>query len=241
MYRFIKDFSLKYTDTDFNDNLKLSALCEMLEEAACLSAEELGFGYSVLQPKGYGFILANWYIELFRPVKLGEILTVHTWPLKPKKLIVLRDFEFYVGSEKVGVGTSRWCLVNLSDFSMLPASAVFSEGAVYNDFRSVDIANFKIASIGCAEPSYSKIVSYSDYDHYYHVNNTKYADFLLDAFSVEEMKGKSISKVRINYVKQSKFGDVLTVFKQRQSDGSWVVEAKACGELRTQMQVEFND
>ena len=241
MYWHSKDYEIRYTDVDFNDNLKLSSLLSVMEQSACLSADELGFGYSVLQPKKLGFILVNWYIEFTKPVVLGDVLTIHTWPIKPKRLIVLRDFEFFVGGEKVGAATSRWCLVDLNVFCMMPSSAAFREDLVYNDFRSIEMPTAKIPEIAGEEPSYSKFVSYSDYDHYNHANNTKYADFLLDAFSVDELAGKYVSKVRINYVKQSKYGERLEFFKQRQPDGGWVVEGRVDGELRTQMLAYFDD
>lgn len=240
LYCHIKDYEIRYTDVDVSDNLKLSSLLSLMEESACLSADELGFGYGVLQPKNVGFVLVNWYIDMFRPVKLGEVLSVHTWPLKPKRLIVLRDFELFVGDEKVGVATSRWCLVDLADFKMLPSSAIFNDERTYNDFRSVDVSNVKIPECTGGERAYSKIIAYSDYDHYNHANNTKYADFLLDAFTVDEMRDKSYTAVRITYVKQSKEGEKLDFYKRKQEDGSWVVEGKVGDDKRVQLQVKFN-
>lgn len=241
MYCHSKDYEIRYTDVDLSDNLKLSSLLSLMEESACLSAEELGFGYSALQPKNYGFIMVNWYIEMNRAVKLGDVLTVHTWPIKPKRLIVLRDFELYVGSEKVGVATSRWCLVDLANFKMLPSNAAIDENIHYNDFRSVDVSNIKVPECNGGEPSYSKLVTYSDYDHYNHVNNTKYADFLLDVFTVDELRGKSIASVKITYIKQSKEGESLDFYRERLDDGSWVVEGRVADEKRVQMQVVFDD
>lgn len=241
MYCHCKDYEIRYTDVDASDNLKLSSLLSLMEESACLSAEELGFGYSALQPKNYGFIMVNWYIDLNRAVKLGEILTIHTWPIKPKRLIVLRDFELYVGSERVGVATSRWCLVDLVNFKMLPSTAALDENIQYNDFRSVDVSNIKVPDCNGGKLCYSKVVTYSDYDHYNHVNNTKYADFLLDAFTVDEMKDKSYSEVRITYVKQSKEGEKIDFCRAPLDDGSWVVEGKVGDEKRIQMQIKFND
>ena len=45
MYRHKKFYDVKYTDADAYDNLKPSALLSFMEESACLSADELGFGY----------------------------------------------------------------------------------------------------------------------------------------------------------------------------------------------------
>lgn len=239
MYRHKKSYEIRYTDVDFQDNLKLSALMSMLEESACLSADELSFGYAVLAPKNIGFILSNWYIKLNRPIRLGEAVTVHTWPIKPKKLIVLRDFEIYVGEEKVGVATSRWCLVDLKSFTMLPASAIFeNDNREYNDFRSVEFNSWKIPVFEEQNPVYEKLVSYSDYDHYNHINNTKYGDLLMDAFPVWELENKYVSSAQITYVKQCKYGEKLQFFKKN-DEGFYLVEGRVDGELRAQLKVEL--
>ena len=241
MYLHKKDYEIRYTDVDFNDSIKLSSLLSLMEESACLSADELGFGYSVLQPKNIGFILVNWYVELFKPVKLGDVLTIHTWPIEPKKLIVFRDYELFVGGEKVGVATSRWCMVDLLTFNMLPASRVFSDNMVYNDFRSVAFNGWKIPSLNVSgSPDYVKYVSYSDYDHYNHVNNTKYGDLLLDAFAPCDMQSKAIECAQISYVKQCKYGEKLEFFKQELEDGFYVVEGRVDGEVRIQLKVKFH-
>ena len=41
---------------------------------------------------------------------------------------------------------------------MLPSTVAFSEDMVYNDFRSVEVTNFKIPEISCDKPDYSKFV-----------------------------------------------------------------------------------
>ena len=241
MYRHKKTYELRYTDLDAYDNLKLSSLLSFLEESACLSADELGFGYDDIAPRNMGFIVVNWYIELFRPVKFGDNLEVHTWPIRPKHLIFLRDYELFCGGEKVGVCTARWCMIDTQNFTMLPANAYFKEGDFdnYNTERSIDFKAWKIPQIENAETSYSKTVKYSDYDHYFHVNNTKYADFMTDVFSVEELKGKYLKKIQITYVKQCKYGEKLD-FVRKDVDDYTLVEGRVDGELRVQLKVDID-
>ncbi|MGN0824369.1 MAG: acyl-[acyl-carrier-protein] thioesterase [Candidatus Coproplasma sp.] len=236
MYCNIKNYSIRYTDVDFQDSLKLSALLSLMEESACDSADELGFGYSVLQPKNIGFVILNWHLELYRAIKLGEVLTVRTWPVKPRRLTVFRDFELYVGDEKVGVATSRWCVINLEDFKIIDPSCAFGENMTYNETRSVEVLNWKIPSVTTSECGYSKQVTYSDYDHYNHVNNTKYADFLLDVFSPEELKGKYISTVDVNYQTQCKYGETLDFYREDLNDCT-LIEGKVDGVTRVQMRI----
>lgn len=242
MYRHKKIYELRYTDFDAYDNLKPSALLSFLEESACLSADELGFGYAEVAPKNIGFIVVNWYIELNSSVKLGDSLEIHTWPLIPKHFVFLRDYELYIGGKKVGVATARWCMIDTVNFNMLPANAFFGEGAFdnYNTERSVDFRAWKIPACENGELLYSKKITFSDYDHYFHVNNTKYADYLLDVFSVDEMKGKSIKSLQVTYVKQCKAGEVL-YFYRFDNDGYSVVEGRVNGEPRVQFKVVFNE
>ncbi|MGN1103720.1 MAG: acyl-[acyl-carrier-protein] thioesterase [Candidatus Coproplasma sp.] len=236
MYCNVKNYNLRYTDVDFKDDLKLSSLLSLMEESACASADELGFGYSVLQPKNIGFVILNWHIELYRAIKLGEVLTVHTWPVKPKRLTVFRDFELYCGDELVGVASSRWCVIDLGMFKIINPASAISEDLVYNEKRSVEVLNWKIPAVNSDECVYSKTVTYSDYDHYNHVNNTKYADFLLDVFSIDDISGKYIASVDVNYQNQCKAGEVLNFYKEEQ-EGCTLIEGRVDGQTRVQMRI----
>lgn len=242
MYRNIHKYEIRYTDVDVYDNLKPSSLLSFLEESACFSADELGFGYNVISKKDLGFIVANWYLEFVRPVKLGEALEVHTWPLRPKYMIFLRDYELYSSGEKIGAGTSRWCMVDMKTFSMSPISAFFDEHFFdnYNTERSIAFNSWKIPAADKAAKIFSRKIALSDYDHYFHVNNTKYADFMLDAFTLEELKGKFIKRMQVTYVKQCKLGEVLDIYRQ-DVDGCIIVEGRVGDELRVQFKVETDE
>lgn len=242
MHRHKKDYQLRYTDVDAYDNLKLSSLLSFLEESACRSADELGFGYDDLVPNHLGFIVVNWYVKLYKRIKLGDILTIHTWPLKPKMLTCLRDYELYCGEEKVGVCSSRWCMIDADRFVPVPVTVFFSADSLenYTKERSIEFNDWKIPAISAGEVVYSKEVMFSDYDHYFHVNNTKYADFMLDVFSVEELRGKSVSSAQITYVKQCKEGERID-FSKEKIDEFYFVEGRVGGELRVQMRIKFDD
>lgn len=243
MYRHIKKYEIKYSDADAFDRIKLSSLLSLMQESACLSADELGFGYSDIAPHNVGFILANCFIELNREVKLGDILEVHTWPLAPQHLVFLREFEFYIGGENVGASTTRWCMVNLNTFEFVPAFSHFAKDffSGYNTERALDFNGWKISKIQSSESVYAKTVSFSDYDHYFHVNNAKYADMLIDAFSVEELRGRKIKSLQITYAKQCKYGENIRFFREEDAEGAYILEGRVDGELRVQARIVFDE
>ena len=85
-YEHIKEFSIKYCDADFKDEIKPSVALSLMEEVACSSADELGFGYAFIKPRGYAFMVSNICCEFLRPVRLGDRIRVKTWPLPPMNL-----------------------------------------------------------------------------------------------------------------------------------------------------------
>ncbi len=242
MYKYINKYDIRYTDVDSFDTLKFSSILGILQEAACKSADELGFGYDVIMPQGIGFILSNWYVEMFKPVKLEDDLEIHTWPLTPKYVIFNRDFEIYSNGEKVGVATSRWCMIDLKTFTMLNMNKFF-EGYDFSDFnpnRSVEFKAWKIPAATAAEPSYEKKVVFTDYDHYMHVNNTKYADFVIDCFTLDELQGKFLSRMQVTYVKQCKMGETISFYRDDLEDGSHIVEGRVGDDVRVQVKLAFS-
>jgi acyl-ACP thioesterase len=225
---------------DVYDKAKLSTTLSFLEESACLSADELGFGYDVLAPKNLGFIIVNLYMEFEEDIVLGDTVAVHTWPIKPRHSVFFRDSELYVNGKKVGASTARWFMIDTSSYTLMPSSAHFKdeEFESYNTERALEFSKWKIMPQPDAEFIYSKTATYSDCDHYFHVNNTKYADILMDAFTIEELKGKTIKSVQITYVKQCKAGEEIKVYKKLSED-FYYIEGRVDGELRVQMKVKI--
>lgn len=236
-----RTYQLRYTDFDFKDDLKPSSLLGLVQEAACSSADELGFGYEVLKPKELGFIIVNTYCELVGPVNIGDELTVETWPLPPRHVIFERDYRVKnQKGETVALLASRWCLVDLKNFNLLtpdPLGETHTQ-CPYNPNKSVQVPAWKIPKIGEGGREAIRItVGSSRCDHYFHANNTYYADFFLDCFTMEEL-ARPIKNFQIAYVKQAKEGVELVFFRKDEGNIS-VCECHHGEELIAQFRIEF--
>lgn len=235
-----RSFELKYSDVDYKDELKASALLAFVQEAACSSADELGFGYEDLKPHGYGFLVIATYCECLRPMCLGDVITVQTWPLPPRHVIYERDYRILNGAGEVCANlASRWCLIDLEKMELLtPDRLEAHTRCPYNPNKSTN-AVWKIGKLnGEGRLCYSMKIAPSHCDHYLHANNTRYADFFLDCFSMEELSARPIKTFQISYIKQIKEGQ--EVFFYRKDEGeTCTLEARVEGELMTQFCVKF--
>ncbi len=227
-YEHKKEFLIKYCDVDFKDELKISAALSYMEEVACSSADELGFGYAFVKPRGYAFMVTNIHAEFIKPVPLGKLALVKTWPTPPTHVIFGREYQFTDAAGEIYCNaTSRWCLIDLSSGRILQSKAVEGQDySTYNTTRLVDGVRWKLPTFAKEEGKlkFSFTVANSEYDHNMHVNNTRYADYCMNCFSVEELAVREVKSFTASYVKQCKEGQTLAFYRKEIEDGSYLIE-----------------
>ena len=235
------EYTLRHSDFDFKDELKLSSLLALLQESAGFSADELGFGYLDLKSKNLAFIIVNTCCEILRPVRLGEKATVETWPLPPRHVIYERDSRVRVGEEVVANVATRWCLVDPDEFRLLTPDRLGEANArcPYRAERTLEVDNWKIPKLTEGKEIYRMRVGVSQCDHYKHVNNTRYADFFCDCFTMDALS-RPVRYFQIAYGKQAKEGAEISFFRKDEGDSS-VCEARSDGEVLAQFRIRFGE
>lgn len=244
LYEHIKTFDVKYCDTDFKDELKPSAVLAYLEEVACSSADELGFGYSYLKPRGYAFMLTNIRCEFLSPVPLGAHITVKTWPTPPSYVVFGREYQILSESGDILMNaTSRWCMVDMKSGRLLQSKVLDNQDySAYNPSRALDVNRWKLPPFTPEEGElrFSLTVANSEYDHNMHVNNTRYADYCFNCFSVEELAKKQLKGFALGYVKQCREGDALRFFRKQTEESAFLVQGfNEQNEIVVQSEISF--
>lgn len=246
-YRYESTFKTDFCDVDFKDERKISSFLSLFEVAASASAEELGFGYSYLKPRGYAFFLTEIRCELKRAVSLGSFLRVVTWPTPPSYVVFGREFEGYdENGEKILAATSRWCAVDFATGKLLSPKAFpeqnYTDESVYDPARSAENLQGKTARFPMeeGEEKFFLKIANSEYDHNMHVNNTRYADYCLNCFSVEELSSRRVTFFSLSYVKQCKEGETLRFFRKDEADRSLICGFNERGENVTRAEFRFD-
>lgn len=227
-YEHSRDFCIKYCDADFKDELKVSVALALMEEVACSSADELGFGYAYVAPKGYAFMVTNMHCAFFKPIKIEENVRVKTWPTPPSHVVFGREYQFFSEQDELCINaTSRWCLVDMKTGKLLQSKAIDNQDySTYNTTKLFEDVRWKLPvfDIGEGELKFTITIANSEYDHNMHVNNTRYADYCFNCFSVAELKDLRLKEFDISYVKQCREGETLRFYRQGQENGSYLVQ-----------------
>ncbi len=227
-YEHVKTFLAKYCDVDFKDELKLSSALSYLEEVACSSADELGFGYSYIKQKNCAFMITNIHCEFISPIVLGEKMQVKTWPTPPTHVVFGREYQILSEKDEVCLNaTSRWCLVDMQTGRLAQSKTVDNQDySTYNTTKLFDNVQWKIPSFHMEEGElkFTITIANSEYDHNMHVNNTRYADYCLNCFTVGELAKMRLKNFSISYVKQCKEGETLRFYKKSIGNGAYLTQ-----------------
>ena len=246
-YEHIEKFKIKYCDCDFKDELKPSITLALMEEVACASADELGFGYAFLKPKGVAFMVSNVVCEFYKPMRLGETVCLKTWPLVPSYATFGREYQIHSTNGELQMNaSSRWCAVDVQSGKLLSSKFLDNQDySTYNSARALQIDRWKIPVFSKEDGAlkFTLCIANSEYDHNMHVNNTKYADYCFNCFSVAELAARKLCRFAISYVRQCKEGETIAFYRKKAEDSEtyYVQGFNEKDELVVQCEIVFEE
>lgn len=189
---------------DFQRRLSLPGLLALFQEMAWNHAEHSGHGYSMITEHSHAWVLARQHIEVQRWPAWNEVVELRTWLRPPRGLLVFRDFEI-VGCAR-GVGT--WMSIDIATrHPRAPqlGSAQFQR-AGHHPFQPVRIEPFEKGE-GLATFQ----VRPGDLDLNGHVNNLRYAQWILDSLPIQTHRQHQLQSYEVNFLAEVCEGDRVTV------------------------------
>ena len=212
---FTKEYPLTTGESDRYDRLSPVAILDISQDMAGKHADELHIGFKDVFPKGIIWIVARVKYEVLEYPECTDDVVVNTWPKVPSRVDMDREIEFKSkeGKKQLIKVIQKWVLWNYKENKMLFPSAVDLQGEFNQDVLFTDkfrpLTSFKLEN-----KVYSFQVKPSQIDHNMHMNNTKYAEEILNAVRLKE--DEVIKTFEINYIKQCMLDDKLEVYVDKQ-------------------------
>jgi medium-chain acyl-[acyl-carrier-protein] hydrolase len=173
---------------DCRRRLSLPGLLALFQEMAWRQAEQAGHGYAVMIARRQGWVLARQQVEVNRWPDWNELVELRTWLRAPRGLLVFRDFEVACGKEILARGVGTWMAIDMLSRQPVAPFLGRAEFCTGLNFQPVRIEPFVAAAeLGRVQ------VRASDLDLNGHVNNLRYAAWVLDAVQVESLRGYEVN------------------------------------------------
>ena len=195
-----ESFTLLTRDCDLKGTWRLSAVLEAMQEAAGAHCLLLGCGREELLKKNIVWVLSRSEIHMTRYPRIGEKITLHTFPM-PNRICFFPRYYIFTDErgELIGKAGTLWLLLDTQTRKMLPPGDV---GRLIPDNRDLTVPMNLPATVGNlqGEEFVSEYMPvYTDMDVNGHVNNTRYADWLCNVFGMETMSRFDPETVIFNY------------------------------------------
>lgn len=220
----MKDFSLfeqRYDVasylTNSQGNLGLFALLNIFQDIASNHAELLGLGLKEMHTLKKFWVLTRQAVRMEEWPKWKDEIVVKTWIRLESGPFSSRDFSIHKGNQQIGVCSTSW--VSLDAESRKPV--IFDRSNILSqliDQGKVDLEATKIAPQTTVEDLIRFHVRNSDLDHNMHVNNTKYAQWILDAIPLELHFQHKLKSYEVNFLAETRLGDSIIVQKGESGD-----------------------
>ncbi len=210
-----REYILRANDSDKFGRIKPSAVLELFQDAASLHAEELGVGFDDMTKNSHLWVLTRTKFKIISNPRKFQKLIVKTWPLKPGRLIHRREccIEDENGTPMI-IGSSEWVVIHSESRRPVSAPELYS---LNEDFCTDMMLEEKFSKVPDFEENATPRVinaGFSELDSNNHINNTKYANYILDA--VSPSASDILSSFQIDYRKEVLEGTRLYIYHKRE-------------------------
>lgn len=199
-------FVITIYDIDFCGNLKLNSILNYFQEVATRHAMILNIDYHNLIKVNEFWVLSRICAEVDRYPKLGDEITVVTYPISPRLVDCDRDYYILDKSGEVLIrGVSKWLILDSNTHKIKKVNPRYFEGLSFFDKRAIQNPEWKVEQVENMEEVYNNKVTLDDIDFNRHMNNSKYANVIFNAFSPEDVLDKKIKAFSINYLSEMRY------------------------------------
>ncbi len=234
-----KEYILRASDFDKFGNIKPSSVLDLFQDAAGQHAVEIGVGFDDMIKRSYLWVLTKVKFEILsQPKSYGKVI-VKTWPLEPNRLTYRREYAIEdENGERLIVGSSEWVVIHSEKrrFVSAPDLYPFTDG-----FHTEIMCEEKLTKVRDFEISgapYIVNTGFSDLDVNDHVNNTKYANYVLDALNPEKAQG--LKEFQIDYRKEVLGGTKLCIHHKKEDETVLVKGQNDDGDIMFACKLHYN-
>lgn len=190
--------------------LGLYGLLNLLQDAAWIHATHLGHGYDEMIREQTAWVLTRQKLKMDKWPKWGDDVELRTWVRPLKGIMAVRDFEIWHQGEKLGECTTQWLILDLR--TRKPVEKVMQDTGQFRADAPEFLETNKIMLKSDLKELAQFQVRNSDLDLNGHVNNTRYAQWILDSISYDKHREYTLKEYEVNFIAETKSNDTIVIY-----------------------------
>lgn len=213
---YCQEFALRTSDFDCRGQIKPSAVLDLFQEVAGAHAVELGVGFDDFIEKGLIWVLVKVKFKIENDIKEHQKVIVKTWPLPAGRVTLQREYRIEDENGQTLVkGTSEWVTVHSEKRRIVPPTNVYPLEE-YCEGRMFEEKLVKVSDFTESKTATEVIPQFCDLDRNGHVNNIRYADYVLNALKPKEQK---VRQFQIDFHREIMSGMKVSILLSENENG----------------------
>ena len=233
-----KEYSLRASDFDKFSRIKPSSVLDLFQDAAGQHALEIGVGFADMLAREYLWVLTRIKFEIISQPVNYQTVVVKTWPLEPNRLNFRREYciEDIEGNRLI-IGSSEWVVIHSTERKFLSVPNLYNYDGEYHNEVMFEGKIGKVRDFESIGEPYIVNAGFNDLDLNNHVNNTKYASYIIDAINPSEKDELKI--FHIDYKKEVMQGTQLNIYFSKEGNSISAKGQNTEGETMFVCKIEF--
>ena len=239
-YAFMQKRHVHIHDCDATCRLRLASALQYVESISTGHLEAMNLGHARLYGEGIVFVLAAQAIKVHRLPDIYNDVVIKTCPAAYQGAQMVRESVILSEAlEPLIEVQASWVMIDPVRRKPLRASAfTYPLPALENWQPFYNPAKMKLTR--ATTPVMQRDVLYSQLDINRHMNNTVYADVVMDALPPEDSLGRTADTLLIRLRHETRAGERLDIFRDPCERG-YLVSALVGDEVCFEAQVTFKD
>lgn len=201
-----------FSQCDVNVTLTITSLIDLFQDCSTFQSEDLGVGFQYLQKDNLVWVINYWEIQIEKLPKLCDNVLIGTAPYDFKSFLGFRNF--WLKGEKgqyLVKANSVWSLINILETKPVKASDELKKAYVLDEKLDMEYNSRKVAIPDGEDVTVIQRdpinIQLHHLDSNHHVNNGQYVKLAITAMECSD--DMEIKRMRVDYRKQAKLGDVI--------------------------------
>jgi acyl-ACP thioesterase len=234
---FEKIFTLRTADFDCRKRISPAAVLDLFQVVAGEHAILLGCGFDDFYKKGIIWVLVRTKYEVINEPALYQTVKVKTWPLAPSRVGFQREYLMEDEQGKPLIkGSSDWVIIDAEQRKLV------AKPNVYPDIDFITEKNFdervkKVPDFEQNGDGLTVCTGFSQLDMNGHVNNTKYANYAMDALNPND--NEFIKSFQVDYRNELKLGDEIKVYLSKNDATALIKGVNESGDIMFACKVDM--
>lgn len=225
---------IRYSEVDCFGKLNIVGILNYFQDCSTFHTEESGIGVEKLHEEDFVWVLSNWNVVITRYPRMGESITIGTFPYEYKGFFGRRN---YIMKDEAGqtlaMADTLWAFLNYKEGTLARIPKAIGMSQEMEPRLPIERVRGKIIIPEKLEEIEPVIITNRYIDVNQHVNNVQHVSIMLDC-----VENKDYGKVRVEYRKQVKPGEIVIPYVGNNESGKLVVLKDKEGQVCSVMELD---